>query len=202
LSFEENVSPSKTDKTKPAPTAVSTDAEIWTAILDGSASAWELLVRRYETLIYTIATRAGLSMSDAGDCFQQTWYQLYTHRTSVTQPDRLSAWLTTAAKREALRLRRRADKSVDSDALVYLADSNPLADEELAALEQRQKLESALERLDSRCAALLTALFLDPDSPSYDSIAADLGIPRNSIGPVRSRCLTKIRSILEAEGWI
>jgi RNA polymerase sigma factor (sigma-70 family) len=141
-------------------------------------------------------------MADAGDCFQQIWYQLYTHRKSITQPDRLSAWLTTAAKREALRLRRRSRPAADTEVLMQLADSEPLADERLVAFEQRTRLESALSRLDSRCAALLTALFLDPENPSYDAIADELGVPRNSIGPVRSRCLSKIRTILESEGWI
>jgi RNA polymerase sigma factor (sigma-70 family) len=159
-------------------------------------------VRRYEALIYTIATRAGLSMADAGDCFQQTWYQLYTHRKCISQRDRISAWLTTAAKREALRLKRRSTPSSDADALMHVADSEPLADEKLVALEQRTRLESALGRLDARCAALLTALFLNPEHPSYDDIALELGVPRNSIGPVRSRCLSKIRTILENEGWI
>ena len=193
---------SKTDKTKPAPTAVSTDAEIWTAILDGSASAWEVLVRRYEALIYTIATRAGLSMSDAGDCFQQTWFLLYKHRKSITQPDRISAWLTTAAKREALRMRRKIAPAVDAEILNHLADPEPLVDEKLSALEQRARLEAALGKLDDRCTALLTALFLEPENRSYEAISSDLGIPRNSLGPIRSRCLSKIRTILEAEGWL
>ena len=195
------------DSSKPARNTIhvtgsSTDTEIWSAILDGSAAAWELLVRRYEALIYTIATRAGLSMADAGDCFQQTWFLLYKHRKSITQPDRVSAWLTTAAKREALRLRRKAVPTADAEILNHLADAAPLADEKLEAIEQRARLETALGKLDNRCAALLTALFLDPENPSYEAISSDLSIPRNSLGPIRSRCLSKIRTILEDEGWL
>jgi RNA polymerase sigma factor (sigma-70 family) len=183
-------------------TSASTDSQLWEAVLQGSESAWEKLVRRYEALIYTIATRSGLSLADAADCFQQTWLQLYTHRKSISQSDRISAWLTTTAKREAFRIRRRGAREADPEVLFTLEDTRPLADADVAALEQRAHLDSALERLDSRCGALLKALFLDPDEPSYDAIAEKSGIPKNSLGPVRSRCLAKLRTILEAEGWI
>lgn len=179
-----------------------TDLQLWEQVLQGSETAWEKLIRRYEGLIYTIATRSGLSLADAADCFQQTWVQLYTHRKSISQSDRISAWLTTTAKREALRIRRRAAREADPEVLVTLEDPKPLADAELSALEQRANLNSALERLDSRCGSLLRALFFDPEEPSYDAIAAATGIAKNSLGPVRSRCLAKLRTILESEGWI
>jgi RNA polymerase sigma factor (sigma-70 family) len=192
------------DSTPPSDESVanSTDAELWEEVLKGSETAWEKLIRRYEGLIYTIATRSGLSLADAADCFQQTWVQLYTHRKSISQSDRISAWLTTTAKREALRIRRRGSREADPELLLTLEDSRPLADAELAAFEERSRLDSALDRLDGRCGDLLRALFFDPEEPSYDAIAAATGIAKNSLGPVRSRCLAKLRALLESEGWV
>jgi RNA polymerase sigma factor (sigma-70 family) len=179
----------------------STDRELWDAVRRDEERAWDILVRRYETLVYTIATRAGLSQAEAADCFQQTWVQLYSHRRKIDSPDRISAWLTTTAKREALRMRKRARRFVELDSSQPLMDSAPLPDEELWALERRARLESALERLDARCRELLTALFLAPDAKSYDQIATDLGLPKNSLGPSRSRCLAKLSKLVKAEGW-
>lgn len=182
--------------------SASTDGDLWKGVREGNSQAWEVLVRRYEPLVYTIATRAGLSMAEAGDCFQQTWLQLYLNRSKIKEPERISAWLTTTAKRESLRMRKRASRNVDFDESFALADPRPLPDEEVAAMERRARLDSALSRLDERCRALLTALFLAPESKSYDQIAADMSIPKNSMGPVRSRCLQKLQTILQNEGWI
>lgn len=181
--------------------SASTDRELWEAVCRDETRAWDVLVRRYESLVYTIATRAGLSQTEAADCFQQTWVQLYTHRRKISSPERISAWLSTTAKRESLRMRRRAARHVELDETEPLVDPAPLPDEELWALERRARLESALERMDARCRELLTALFLAPEEKSYDQIAVLLGIPKNSLGPSRSRCLEKLSKLVGAEGW-
>lgn len=195
--------------TKPGdkpPTAIlssaSTDSDLWRAVRADNASAWEVLVRRYEPLVYTIATRTGLSQAEAGDCFQQTWMQLFLNRRKITSPERISAWLTTTAKRESLRMRRRSSRTVDLDLALPIADPRPLPDEELDRMEKRARLDAALGRLDERCRGLLTALFLAPEAKSYDQIAAELGVPKNSMGPVRSRCLEKLARLVKDEGWI
>jgi RNA polymerase sigma factor (sigma-70 family) len=174
----------------------STDLQLWSGIHESDALAWSILVRRYEALVYTIATRAGLSLADASDCFQQTWLLLFRHKRKITQPERLSAWLTTTAKREAIRISQRQSKHVDLDTIPQVADVRPLADEELATLERRARLNSVMNRLDERCRKLLRALFLEPESRSYEAIAEDLGFPKNSMGPVRSRCMAKLKSLV------
>ena len=179
----------------------STDLQLWTGIKVADPRAWNILVRRYEALVYTIATRAGLSLADASDCFQQTWLLLFRHKRKITQPERLSAWLTTTAKREAIRIGRRQRQDVDIDAIPQVADARPLADQELESLERRSRLDSVMKRLDERCRKLLRALFLEPESRSYEEIAQELGFPKNSMGPVRSRCMAKLRALVENEGW-
>ena len=190
------------DPDKPLISETSTDLQLWSGIKDADPLAWNILVRRYEALVYTIATRAGLSMADASDCFQQTWLLLFKHKRKITQPERLSAWLTTTAKREAIRIGQRQNRDVDIDAIPQVADVRPLADEEMENLERRSRLDSVMKRLDDRCRKLLNALFLEPESRSYEEIAEDLGFPKNSMGPVRSRCMAKLRALVENEGWV
>lgn len=76
-----------------------------------------------------------------------------------------------------------------------------LPDEEVIALERQAILEVALEHLDSRCAALLRALFFEPENKSYKQIAKDLGVAANTLGPLRSRCLERLRKVLEELGY-
>ncbi len=186
----------------PAVNQQSTDRALWDHIRQGSEAAWGILVRRYEALVYAIAVRAGLSMTEAGDCFQETWLLLYKNRHRIDTPDRLSAWITTTAKREALRLRRESRRFVEvsEEDLSSGVQSGP--DMDMEALELRALLESGLQQIGERCEQLLRALFLASESASYDQLARDIGIPKNSLGPTRKRCLEKLYSIAAEEGWM
>jgi RNA polymerase sigma factor (sigma-70 family) len=179
-----------------------TDSELWQDILTGDDSAWKEVVRRYQALVYAVVTRAGLSMADAADCFQQTWVLLFRHRHRLHDPSRLSAWLVTTAKREALRLRRRADReSGDPQELDAIA-ADPLPDEALEQLERQAELEIALGELDPRCRRIVEALFFAPEEKSYEEIARGFGLSANSLGPVRRRCLERLKQILADRGII
>ena len=66
---------------------------------------------------------------------------------------------------------------------------------------RQEALHAGLQRLQERCRSLLTLVFLAASEPSYDDIAAQLGIPKGSIGPTRNRCLQQLRAILEGLGF-
>ncbi len=178
-----------------------TDPEIWKEVLTGKAGAWKELVNRYQALVYAVATRAGLDIRDVEDCFQQVWYLLYKNRQKISDPSRLSAWLVTTAKRESIRLSRRsgaADSDIDD---INVADSGPLQDEELETIELQGQLENGLNMLETRCREMLFAMFFAPENKSYDDIAQDMGLAVNSIGPIRRRCLKRLKKILEENGF-
>jgi RNA polymerase sigma factor (sigma-70 family) len=68
-------------------------------------------------------------------------------------------------------------------------------------LEEQHMIRTALATLDERCRRLLTLLFYRPDTPPYDEIAETLGMPVDSLGPTRARCLQKLRRRLEDSGF-
>ncbi len=176
--------------------------ELWQRVLDGDSKAWAQLVKRYQSLIYAVATRSGLSQLDAADCFQQTWVLLYNNRHKLQDPARLSAWLVTTAKREALRLKHRAGPDPGEENENEQVDSGLLPDEELLQMEQQAQLESAIQQLESRCQKLVDAFFFADDEKSYEEIAKSLGIASNSLGPIRRRCLERLKRILEENGYV
>ena len=178
-----------------------TDAEIWADVVEEKASAWKELVQRYEALVYTVATRANLSYGDVADCFQNTWVLLYQNRKKIQDPARLSAWLVTTAKREALRLRRKSQRFSPLDETPDLVDSGRLPDSELEEIQQQHLLERALAEIDSRCRKLLHALFFEPEKVTYDEIARSIGVSPNTLGPARRRCLDRLKKILSAFGY-
>lgn len=181
-------------------TIPNTDPDLWQKILNGDSAAWQLLVKRYQSLVYAVATRSGLSMADAADCFQQTWVALYENRSRIQDPTRLSAWLVTTAKREAMRLRRRELPDTGDETEFDHPDHSPLPDEELIQIERQAHLEMALAELDLRCRQVVELFFFAPEEQSYDQISTSLGMTTNSLGPVRRRCLERLKEILRKNG--
>ena len=81
-----------------------TDKELLIACRNGDESSWEALVDRYQRLIYTIPRRAGLDQDQASEVFQEVFVTLLEKIDDINDPDRLHAWLVTAARRKTLRL--------------------------------------------------------------------------------------------------
>jgi RNA polymerase sigma factor (sigma-70 family) len=182
------------------------DAELLARCRAGSASAWEVLVRRYQRLIYTVVRRAGMDEHTAADVFQAVFERLNAHLERIDQPERLQAWLVTTARRETLRLleherrmARRADDDDTDDPIAVLADESPLPDELLTRLQDEHRVRRALQRLDARSRDLLALLFQQDEPLAYADIAARLGISEGSIGPTRMRALAKLRDLLAAD---
>lgn len=185
-----------------------TDDALVSACRRGDEAAWERLVARYQRLIYSIPRRAGLDEFAASDVFQNVFASLVARLDSIEQPERLHAWLVTAAKRETWRLifRQRASgesyENLDSDQRDWpeFRDEAPLPEEELLRLEKEHRIRTAVISLDERCRDLVTLLFYCSEPPPYSEIASALGIPEGSIGPTRARCLKKLMRLLKDEG--
>ena len=174
------------------------DLELIQACLSGNEIAWRELVRRYGRLVYSVALRDGLSVVDAYDVFQNVFAIVFRHLRDLRDHKLLAAWLIRITHRECLRLRTHLGNSeeISED----LPDSAALPDDKVATWEFQHLVHLALEQMDPPCRKLMTALFLDPQRPSYQEIAKLLKIPIGSIGPNRARCFKKLESILTAMG--
>jgi RNA polymerase sigma factor (sigma-70 family) len=160
-------------------------------------------VAQYESLVYTVVTRVGLSYHEAADCFQQTWVLLYESRKKIQDPARLPGWLATTARREALKTLKRGRRNVELDeSSDTYVDTGALPDEEMEKIELQSQLTEALALIDDRCAKLLKAMLLDPEDESYEEIAARFGISSNALGPARRRCLDRLKGALEKIGFL
>jgi len=180
----------------------SSDPDLWAAILVGNQSAWTELVNRYKSLVYTTCTYLGLSQAEAGDAFQQTWVLLYQKRKQIKNPERLSAWLVTTARREAIRLKNRSGFSPVELEAADVADPGPDPEQEMVLMEQQARLEAAISQLDKPCQAVVEEFFFAPEEHSYEQVASKLGYAPNTLGAKRRRCLERLRQILEKLGYL
>jgi RNA polymerase sigma factor (sigma-70 family) len=183
------------------------DEALVRACRQGDEAAWEALVNRYRRLVYTVPLRAGLDEDTAADVFQRVFTALVEQLDDIAQPGRLSAWLVTTARRETWRaVRRRAPALPAGNAgaaaeMEELPDQAVLPDEQLVRLEEQHAVRSAVAGLDERCRQLLTLLFYRATTPPYAEIASALGIAVGSIGPIRARCLERVRRHLAEAGF-
>ena len=180
----------------------SDDATLVRACRQGDRRAWETLIQRYQRLVYSIPRRAGLDDDQTAEVFQQVWVALLAHIERIEQPERIGAWLATAARRESWRQSRRASGTQqlgddEDDPAGQIADTALLPDEQFERIERQHAVRQALGRIDERCRVLLTALFYQAEPPSYGELAARLNLPEGSVGPTRARCLQKLRQALE-----
>jgi RNA polymerase sigma factor (sigma-70 family) len=79
-----------------------------------------------------------------------------------------------------------------------MADPTERPDSVLAALEQRHRIEEAIHRIDARCREMLRLLYFSDTQVSYRTVAKSIGVAENSIGSLKTRCLEKLRKLLEA----
>jgi RNA polymerase sigma factor (sigma-70 family) len=180
-----------------------TDTQLLLACAAGDDAAWELLIERYQRLIYTIPRRAGLDEDQTAEVFQDVFATLVDKLKEIEQPERLQAWLVTTARRKTWRVLLRDHKrtsAADDESVEYqagkVADPAPLPDELLLKLEEQHQLRAAVKAMDPRCRKLLGLLFYSSEPLSYLEIARILKTTEGSIGPTRARCLKKLLRLI------
>src|SRR4051794_31094466 len=64
--------------------------------------AWQEIVRRYRGMVGKVARSYRLSDADTADVMQNTWLRAFERLETVREPDRLSGWPATTARRGGL----------------------------------------------------------------------------------------------------
>jgi len=163
----------------------------------GDQGAWSRLVDHYARLVWAVTRSFRLSDSDAADVSQMVWLRLLEHIHRV-DPERVGAWLVVTTRRECLRVlafRKRVLLTYESAAFEGQPGDEPELDADLLAGERAHDVRRALASLPDRWQQLLGMLMADPPVP-YAEVSATIGIPIGSIGPIRGRCLAKLRLLI------
>jgi RNA polymerase sigma factor (sigma-70 family) len=166
-----------------------------TRAADGDQGAWNDIVERYAPLVWAICGRYRLSSQDIEDIGQTVWLRLVEQLGTLREPAALPGWLATTTQRECVRASRAARRLDRADAGSDDLESLPgpaAIEQEIITAEMHAALRAALADLPPRCRQLLELLMSDPPR-SYGEISAILQVPVGSIGPVRGRCLQRLR---------
>jgi len=163
----------------------------------GDDEAWSELIGRYAPLVVCVAKRFQLSVQESEDVSQFVWLKLWEQLTNLREARALPGWIAATTKHEALRVigLRRRTRPVDPSVLAAMlkVEYAREVDDDLRRRELTSAVRRGLAELRSKERKLLELLSADP-RPSYQEIAAQLGMRVGSIGPTRARLIEKLRN--------
>ena len=171
------------------------DRRLVAACLGGDEDAWVAVWERYGPLVKAVARRVGCDAEEARDVTQRVALVALQNLGTLANPEKLAGWLAGIARYQSLEMirqrRRTADvEDVDLPIEPSVAD-DLIRDQELAVLR------AAFVRLEERCRRLLQRLELKEPPDSYRDVADEEGLAESSIGPIRRRCLQRLRKLVE-----
>lgn len=113
----------------------------------------------------------------------------------LRQPEKLAGWLVGIARFQVIELHR--SRRPTTEVLEGLLTTGEDTEQTLVREQEVARLYSALTALDPRCRAIITRLELDDPSASYQEVAEEVSLAPTSIGPIRRRCLQRLRKLYE-----
>ncbi len=168
---------------------------------DGDASAFEQLVRKYQTPVYNLALRMVGNRDDASDLAQEAFLRAWRGLGALRADTAFSSWLYRltcnlcmdflrgAKRRKTLSLTRPDE---EADAQWDIPDPAPGPEDHVLLDEDRAVLERAMAWLNTEHRKILTLRVIN--GLSYAQIADILGVAE---GTVKSRLARARRNLRE-----
>jgi RNA polymerase sigma-70 factor (ECF subfamily) len=169
------------------------DSELVARCRAGDQQAWAELVDRFSRYVYAISVQAfRLSDADAEDVFQEVFARAYQHLDGLRDDAAVRPWLAQLTRRLCIdRLRASARERPTADEELELAGS----EETLTLLEEALTVHEALAEVPEHCREILDRFFARDES--YKTIGDALDLPSGTIASRISRCLARLRELLE-----
>jgi RNA polymerase sigma-70 factor (ECF subfamily) len=170
-----------------------TDSELVARCRAGDQQAWAELVDRFSRYVYAISVQAfRLSDADAEDVFQEVFARAYQHLDGLRDDAAVRPWLAQLTRRLCIdRLRASSRERPTADEELELAGS----EETLTLLEEALTVHEALAEVPEHCREILDRFFARDES--YKTIGQALDLPSGTIASRISRCLARLRELLE-----
>lgn len=157
----------------------------------GDIEAFEILVTRYQRVLFKVALRMLGDHADANDATQAALVKAYQHLGSFDARFRFFSWIYRILLNECLNTRRSRRKHEQEEVAFEMAGKETPLDA-LEKVERRQRVQKALLALpDDYRQVVVLRHFAEL---SYDEIAATLGVPATV---VKSRLYTARQRLAE-----
>jgi RNA polymerase sigma factor (sigma-70 family) len=170
------------------------DAELVARCRAGDAAAWNELVERFSRYVLAICTQGfRLADHDAEDVFQDVFTRVYAQLDALRSDDSFRPWLAQLTRRACIDRLRTGGRETPSDALEPTG-----VDDTLAVLDEALAVQDAMAELPDSCREILDRFFARDES--YRTIAEALALPPGTVASRISRCLDRLKGLLEETG--
>ncbi len=178
------------------------DEALIAAALNGSAFAWEKLVKRYESKIYNHGLRLMGNSSDAMDLMQEVFLGVYRNLHRFRGDAKFSSWIFRIAHNKAMDLNRKkrvlagypVDSDGEGDAFDSFADETAIEPAmELLQTEQNRNVMAMLNSLPFEQRLIVELKVFQ--SLTFEEIAEMQGISDNT---AKTRFYTALRKLKSA----
>lgn len=183
---------------------VNEDEALIAAALNGSAYAWEKLVKRYESQIFNYSVRLTGNSSDAMDLMQEVFLGVYRNLHRFRGDAKFSSWIFRIAHNKAVDMNRRRrllsnQLRINYDEFDILdilpGDTGNEPDEKLGTQQQNGKITRMLARLSLE--QRLVVEFKVFQSLTFDEIAVIQDISVNTVKTRFYTALKKLKAVSE-----
>ncbi|HYY33372.1 MAG TPA: sigma-70 family RNA polymerase sigma factor [Gaiellaceae bacterium] len=168
------------------------DASLVARCRTGDEAAWSELVNRFARYVYAIIGQGfSLRADDAEDVFQEVFTRVYQHLDRLRDDEAIRPWIAQLTRRLCIdRLRAGGREQLTDEEI-----EPPEMDETIEKFDDALAVHEAMAVLPDNCQEILDRFFCRDES--YQTIGAELDIPAGTIASRISRCLTKLKGLLE-----
>jgi RNA polymerase sigma-70 factor (ECF subfamily) len=156
--------------------------------LKGDQLAWEAIVRQYRRKVFNVAYKFVGKHDEAEDLTQDIFLKIFKSLDTFDRRANFQTWLISVSRNLCIdhyRSVRKERETIDRDTDTAELSTAAPGQSQLAALEQRDRVELLREALASLPRTLRTAVLMrDLQELSYHEIAVALRLPE---GTVKSR---------------
>jgi RNA polymerase sigma factor (sigma-70 family) len=174
------------------------DAEVLEKVLAGESSLYEIIIRRYNPLLYKIGRSYGLLHEDVQDVMQETYITGYEKLYQFQGKSQLSTWLTRIMINKCIyRMKRRVDNiplnitdsQIEEQTAASASEKFPLQN------ELKRIMEVSLEKLPE--AYRLVFLLRETENFSVAQTAEALNITEINVKVRLNRAKSMLRENIE-----
>lgn len=180
------------------------DSDLWQLVRQGQAPAFEVLVRRHQSLVCAVAYNTCGDLALSEDVAQETFWAAWRERQTLAEPGRVRAWLCGIARNLAKNARRRASRAAEAAATLDVAAGvsagAPGPVEEAVSREEEALVWQSLEQVPESYREPLILFYREEQSVAEVAAALDLSEDAVKQRLSRGRALLRERVAELVEG--
>ena len=167
-------------------------------ILNGTLTSYDILMERYQNLIFKIAYSFGKNKENAMDISQNVFLKAYQKLNTLTGQNSFKAWLSRIAYHEGINWSRKHKSAIQFESIETTNEpesDSPSKEDELLASEYRHELMQSLFVLNTKYRLAVVLRYYQ--NMSIREIAGILKCSEGVVKNILFRSLQRLKLILQ-----